>query len=99
VKPTQARHSRKEVREEVHPKEVYYLPFARQRGLSAEPGEGRKTLGREAAAGTPVFDSSVQKMSPLWKNASGNGLKARSKISMPCPLSRIFLHLLVFFRK
>jgi|CXWK01.1.fsa_nt_gi hypothetical protein len=39
----------REVRQEVHPKEVYFLPFAQQRGLLSEPGEGRKTLANEAA--------------------------------------------------
>ena len=39
----------KAVREEVHPKEMYFLPFAKQRNLLNEPGEGRKTLSLEAA--------------------------------------------------
>jgi hypothetical protein len=38
-----------EVREEVHPKEIYFEPLARQRGLTDEPGEGRTTMGRDAA--------------------------------------------------
>ena len=38
-----------EIRDEVHPKEIYFEPFARQRGLTDEPGEGRTTMGREAA--------------------------------------------------
>ena len=38
-----------EIRREVHPKERYFLPFARERGLLHEPGEGRRTLAREAA--------------------------------------------------
>jgi hypothetical protein len=38
-----------EVRAEVHPKEVYYLPFAQARGLIDAPAEGRKTLAEEAA--------------------------------------------------
>jgi len=37
------------VRSEVHPKETYFLPFAEQRGLVNEPGQGRKTLARESA--------------------------------------------------
>jgi hypothetical protein len=37
------------IRAEVHPKEVYFEPLARQRGLTKEPGEGRTTMGREAA--------------------------------------------------
>lgn len=37
------------VRQERDPKERYFAPLARVRGLSAEPGEGRRTLGREAA--------------------------------------------------
>ncbi len=37
------------VRNEIHPKESYFIPFAESRGLTDEPGEGRKTLGREAS--------------------------------------------------
>lgn len=37
------------VRAEVNPKEAYFEPWARQRGLENEPGEGRKTMGLEAA--------------------------------------------------
>jgi hypothetical protein len=39
-----------EVRAERNPKEVYFLPYAQQRGLLDEPGQGRKTLAVEAAA-------------------------------------------------
>jgi hypothetical protein len=38
-----------EIRAEVNPKETYFEPLARQRGLTSEPGEGRTTMGREAA--------------------------------------------------
>lgn len=38
-----------EVRAEIHPKERYFEPLAAQRGLRDEPGEGRTTMGREAA--------------------------------------------------
>ncbi|WP_295388224.1 hypothetical protein [uncultured Thiodictyon sp.] len=37
------------IRAERDPKEKYFQPIAEQRGLLAEPGEGRKTLGLEAA--------------------------------------------------
>jgi hypothetical protein len=37
------------VRDERDPKEVYFTPYARLRGLESEPGGGRRTLGREAA--------------------------------------------------
>lgn len=37
-----------EIRAEINPKERYFLPFAEQRGLLTEPGEGRKTLTLEA---------------------------------------------------
>ena len=37
------------IRAEIHPKETYFEPFARQRGLMDEPGQGRTTMGREAA--------------------------------------------------
>lgn len=39
-----------DIRSERDPKEKYFLPLARQRGLLDEPGEGRKRLGQEAAA-------------------------------------------------
>jgi hypothetical protein len=38
-----------EVRQEKHPKETYYEPYARDRGILNSPGQGRKTLGQEAA--------------------------------------------------
>jgi hypothetical protein len=37
------------IRAERDPNEKYFQPIAEQRGLLAEPGEGRKTLGLEAA--------------------------------------------------
>lgn len=37
------------IQAEIHPKEVYFLPFAEHRNLLNEPGEGRKTLAQEAA--------------------------------------------------
>lgn len=39
-----------DIRAEIHPKERYFEPFAEQRGLTNEPGEGRTTMGREAVA-------------------------------------------------
>lgn len=38
-----------DVRDDLDPKERYYLPFAAQRGLAEAPAEGRATLGAEAA--------------------------------------------------
>ena len=38
------------IRAEMHPKEKYFEPHAKARGLIDEPGEGRTTMGREAAA-------------------------------------------------
>lgn len=38
-----------EIRKEANPKERYFLPFAKQRNLLNEPGDGRKTLAQEAA--------------------------------------------------
>jgi hypothetical protein len=40
----------RDVRQETNPKEVYFEPFARQRGVIDEPGYGRKTLATQAAA-------------------------------------------------
>ena len=39
----------REIRQEVHAKEAYFEPFARQRGVTDGPGQGRKTLAEEAA--------------------------------------------------
>ncbi|HEX5445270.1 MAG TPA: hypothetical protein VFW87_15685 [Pirellulales bacterium] len=39
----------RKIRAEANPKEVYFERLARQRGLQNEPGEGRKTMGLEAA--------------------------------------------------
>ena len=38
-----------DVRAEIHVKEQYFEPFAKQRGLSDSPSGGRKVLGDEAA--------------------------------------------------
>lgn len=38
-----------DIRVERDPKEKYFYPIAKQRDLLTEPGEGRKTLGLEAA--------------------------------------------------
>lgn len=37
------------IRNEINPKETYFLPFASQRNLLDQLGEGRKTLAEEAA--------------------------------------------------
>lgn len=37
------------IREEINPKETYFVPFAQQRNLLDAPGEGRKPLAEEAA--------------------------------------------------
>jgi len=37
-----------DIRQEVNPKETYFLPFAQERNLLDSPGEGRKTLTEEA---------------------------------------------------
>ena len=38
-----------DIRCECDPKEIYFLPFARQRDVSNTPGDGRKVLAEEAA--------------------------------------------------
>ena len=43
----------KKVRADCDPKERYFFPLARQRGLTHEPGDGRKTLAMEAATRYP----------------------------------------------
>ena len=37
------------IRQEVNPKETYFIPLAKERNLLATPGEGRKILAEEAA--------------------------------------------------
>ncbi len=39
-----------EIRQERDPKERYFVPFARMRGVLGEPGGGRKSLAAEAAS-------------------------------------------------
>ncbi len=39
-----------DIQNEVNPKEVYFVPLVRQRGLEREAGNGRRTLGKEAAS-------------------------------------------------
>ncbi|MDJ0840084.1 MAG: hypothetical protein QNK37_26465 [Acidobacteriota bacterium] len=38
-----------DIRQERDPKEAYFIPFSHSRDLVNEPGEGRRTLAREAA--------------------------------------------------
>jgi hypothetical protein len=42
-----------QIRAELDPKEIYFLPFATQKGVLKEPGQGRKTLAQEAARRYP----------------------------------------------
>lgn len=39
----------RDIRNEINPKETYFLPLSQQRNLLNDPGEGRKTLAEEAA--------------------------------------------------
>lgn len=39
----------RDIRNEINPKEAYFLPLSQQRNLLNDPGEGRKTLAEEAA--------------------------------------------------
>lgn len=43
----------RKIREDLDPKENYYLPYVRQRNLSGAPHEGRDFLAREAATNYP----------------------------------------------
>jgi hypothetical protein len=38
----------RDIRNEINPKETYFLPLSQQRNLLNDPGEGRKTLAEEA---------------------------------------------------
>lgn len=42
-----------EIRQELDPKEVFYIPFATHRGVAGGPYEGRDELAREAARNYP----------------------------------------------
>lgn len=44
-----------DVRAEVHVKEQYFEPLARERGVADGPGGGRKALGEEAARNLPAI--------------------------------------------
>ncbi len=46
-----------EIRQERDPKERYFVPFAKSRGVFDEPGEGRKSLAMEAAGRYPRIRS------------------------------------------
>lgn len=66
-----------EIREELHPKEVYFEPHAKERGLINEPGQGRTTLGREAAnnykrvrSRCPEDIASLETRLKLWLNSA-----------------------------
>lgn len=39
----------RDIRNEINPKETYFLPLSQRRNLLNDPGEGRKTLAEEAA--------------------------------------------------
>ncbi len=62
----------KRIRNEIHPKETYFEPLTRSRSLIHEPGEGRKTLGREAAANYSSLRSRCKKdLGKLEERLSG----------------------------
>jgi hypothetical protein len=42
-----------EIRQEIHPKEKYFLEFAKSKDATEEPGEGRKSLAEEVARNYP----------------------------------------------
>jgi hypothetical protein len=42
-----------DIRQEIHPKERYFLPFAESQNTVDEPGEGRRSLAEEAARRYP----------------------------------------------
>lgn len=37
-----------DIRNEIHPKELYFLPFAAAKGVTDQPGDGRHALAEEA---------------------------------------------------
>jgi hypothetical protein len=53
------------IRDEPHPKETYFEPHAQTRGLRDEPGEGRTTMGREAAANYAKIRSRCKEIEEL----------------------------------
>lgn len=69
-----AKWSWKRIRSDRNPKERYFQPYVTQRGLMDDPGEGRKTLGREASAKY----SRVKQFSPEVEELEG---RVRSHLS------------------
>ena len=63
------------IRAELHPKETYFVPLAEQRGLTDEPGQGRTTLGREAAGDYKRVRSHCQEDVANLENRLGEWLK------------------------
>ena len=62
-----------EIRQHPHPKETYFEPLARSKNLMHEPGEGRTTLGKEAALNysrvRSLCQEDVQKLEERLKTA------------------------------
>ena len=60
-----------EIREERNPKEAYFMKMAAARGLQNDPGEGRKTMGIEAARKYRRIHSRCQRRHPSPRKAPG----------------------------
>lgn len=60
-----------DVRAERDPKERYFLPYARGRGLLDAPGDGREALGREAALRYKAIASRCPEVQALARNVMG----------------------------
>ena len=62
-----------EIRQHPDPKEAYFEPLAKSRNLLSEPGEGRTTLGKEAALNytrvRSLCQEDVQKLEERLKTA------------------------------
>jgi hypothetical protein len=60
-----------EIRQEIHPKETYFDSLAAVRGLLDEPGQGRTTMGKEAASNYKrVFSRCKEDLQNLQKRLS-----------------------------
>src|SRR5581483_6701719 len=70
----------KAVRQELHPKERYYLPFAEQQGvLNISPQKGARRWQRRRRGNTPVSESSAPKTLPPWKSASSRASRLHER--------------------
>ncbi len=60
-----------DIRKDVNPKEAYFEPLARQRGVTDGPGQGRRALSRQAAGNYAKIHSRCPEVAALEERLSG----------------------------